>query len=411
MKKNIQLLPAILVATGLLLSIVSFASDAPPGLAPVVIDVPGIVTDVQGNPIAGADVSFIECKADAGGRFEDELEMGKTKTDSNGRFEMKEMKLTRHAIDYWVRATANGYAYGGTGLDTSGRKRFFDFERQCATDEAWIVLFPAEKIEGTIVDEQGNPVAGAKVFGIAREAVTSGKDGSFSLDKAPVNFAGAMISDRRLIVSHPDFVDADVRGIAIDGPELVHGPQTVKLVHGVKISGRISDRDSGRGLAGINVWARVPWIFDQQFTTRTDANGQYVLRVPRPVQLRTEANVHPAKEITSFDLNVENINGFDSSDADFKPVEEKRAVDLADADADNSLAGVDFQFERDRVLHGTIKMQDGSLPPESLTMQAFGVPENSHQLMGTGMSWRNIFRIGGLDAGAYEVRDSIWLRR
>src|SRR4051794_21637571 len=115
---------ALGVATLLLVS--TLASGAIK-LDPETIDIPGIVTDTHGDPVANADVMFSESDSSAEGRLTDGVEMARTKTDSAGRFVIKGMSLTKFRINYWVSATADGYALGGVGLDPAGGKKFYNF--------------------------------------------------------------------------------------------------------------------------------------------------------------------------------------------------------------------------------------------------------------------------------------------
>src|SRR5438876_532470 len=138
--------PAMFVV--MLAGLSAYGAEKLAWIEPHDIDIPGIVTDARGNPIAGADVEFLLCKLRHGLSYASD-QIAHTRSDWRGRFEIKAARIDQHPNSYWVRATADGYAYGGVGLQPDGR--FYRFLQEQPLDIAWIILLPAEKLEVIVV--------------------------------------------------------------------------------------------------------------------------------------------------------------------------------------------------------------------------------------------------------------------
>lgn len=104
---------------------------------PLCADVKGKVVDADGEPIAKAKV-WVYDYTDKG------QQESIVYTDQDGNFTGK------CGRNYRVLAAANGYTYG-TGYARS------------EADEITIVLYKEQKVRGKVVDENGKPVAGARV--------------------------------------------------------------------------------------------------------------------------------------------------------------------------------------------------------------------------------------------------------
>jgi hypothetical protein len=105
-----------------------------------------------------------------------------------------------------------------------------------------IILMPAEKLEGTIVDDAGaTQFAGALVFGDESPSLHNHRRrwASFAFVKAPSatdGFAFTRIASC-VFVSHPRSCRAhECAARSRDGNHLKPGPQTIKLERGVKRS-------------------------------------------------------------------------------------------------------------------------------------------------------------------------------
>ena len=61
-------------------------------------------------------------------------------------------------VSRWIRATADGFAYSGVILTGPGDAPFQSPIRQGGSSEAWMILLPAEKLEGVVFDEEGAPI-------------------------------------------------------------------------------------------------------------------------------------------------------------------------------------------------------------------------------------------------------------
>jgi uncharacterized GH25 family protein len=111
-------------------------------------------------------------------------------------------------------------------------------------NDAALTLVPGAKVSGTVVDEQGKPVAGARVVysGASdwmqqaddrRDAVVSGADGAFAFPALP---AGSF----RLLASHDDLAPGTSTLITLDGKTERTGV-TITMAAGAVIRGRVID--------------------------------------------------------------------------------------------------------------------------------------------------------------------------
>lgn len=120
---------------------------------------------------------------------------------------------------------------------------------EVAPEELEIVLRPGSRISGTVRDERGNPVAGARVqFGEDEGApeAASGPDGSYA---SPLLRHGIL----RVSLSHPEYQPA-TETVTIRAPGLTARCEFT-LVRGDRLTVRARD-PSGQPVAGASVWIR-----------------------------------------------------------------------------------------------------------------------------------------------------------
>ncbi len=141
------------------------------------------------------------------------------------------------------------------------------------------------RIGGRVVDERGEPIAGAVVHvwaepvegyvsepGVPRalcngEIVTTGEDGRWTCDRLPEQRAKLWVG-----LTHREFVgDTHLRGIEEDDARA--GTATVTMVRGRPFSGRVVDAD-GRPVAGARV-IRARTVAGDEGTVITDAQGRF----------------------------------------------------------------------------------------------------------------------------------------
>jgi protocatechuate 3,4-dioxygenase beta subunit len=219
------------------------------GLAGTVVDA------ATGAPLESFRVRFVSPHVAAGERGGSNYEStwqdpGRTFHSTKGIWTTTGEALPLHSI-FGVEASADGYA------------PTYDFHvvASASPDPAALVLRLGRgtRVEGTVVDPRGAPVAGAfvelSIGGIRRNwfeeksgdprwSVRSGDDGTFTIE-------GASAGEGWLTVTHPDFLPAEDGpfAIAAAGPA---GARTIALARGGAIDG-VAIGDDGRPVAGGSV--------------------------------------------------------------------------------------------------------------------------------------------------------------
>ena len=147
---------------------------------------------------------------------------------------------------------------------------------------------------GKVVDEQGNPVAGARVFcrswptgdpvgGYGR--TTTGEDGTFSFCEPGVTY------DDYVTVAHPDFAYGEND---VSQKDAFRKSLLVTMSKGVSVKGRFVDSED-RGIPGMEVFVNFPNFYTQadRFVhafAKTDENGDFtILNAPDKPQLYLSA--------------------------------------------------------------------------------------------------------------------------
>jgi 5-hydroxyisourate hydrolase-like protein (transthyretin family) len=192
------------------------------------VDVDGVVVDDAGAPVEGARVTLdrLAPRRRAG--------IASARTDAAGRFRVGPVEPGQLEVS----ATRDGYL-----ADGDERTRVVAVERATAR----VVLRRASRIEGTIVDPDGEGVAGAYVVATPQgrgphergsRSVVSGEDGAFALDLRGGGHALDVEHDAFRRVKVP--VEAPARGVR------------VVLPRGAAVEGEVLDEE-GRPAAGAEV--------------------------------------------------------------------------------------------------------------------------------------------------------------
>ena len=151
----IRIIAALLVTT-----LVCRSGIAEPAIAPEVLDIPGVVSDCLGNTIPNAQVQVLACS-----RGDDGWPVARRGGAHANRHRRTIPVQENQAPE---AAPHSGFAPLPMDSRTAGAHFrandgvFSDSLRNRSSDEAEIILLPAQKLEGTVVDEQENPVAGGK---------------------------------------------------------------------------------------------------------------------------------------------------------------------------------------------------------------------------------------------------------
>ena len=124
------------------LAILGRADETPAGVPAETGAVTGLVVDLQGRPVAGAEVWGLSYQEKA----------GPTRSDADGRFRLPALKADK-PVTIW--ADAPGMA----------RERRDDVHIYPGKDRdiGRLTLLPGTRIRGRVVDAQGKPVAGANI--------------------------------------------------------------------------------------------------------------------------------------------------------------------------------------------------------------------------------------------------------
>jgi protocatechuate 3,4-dioxygenase beta subunit len=253
------------------------------GSAGVSID--GVVRDAAGQPREGVTV-----RAAVDGERGYELRRT-TATDASGRFRFE-------ALDPELRWMVSA--------DDPDSARQWIGERHVELKDAStpieLVLQPPQTLSGTVRNEEGQPVAGARVTLIREFPVderkplqghgdqdlavtTTDAQGRFSLDRLRPGWVALMLD-------HPDYART-FTGL----PRPQAGQQDVELVieRGYTLSGRVMA--NGQPLAGVAIEASTPNLSHRpigEWSVRTDQLGRFELRgVSTKLSRTTAASVFP----------------------------------------------------------------------------------------------------------------------
>ena len=190
----------------------------------------GVVTDLSGKPIPGAEIFNGRGPA---------TELHKTTTDAQGVFAFDDVEADRQD-DYRVTVVAKGFA-----------PLVKDIQPGTATKPAEVALKlePGHRILGRVVDQEGKPIPNVAVLCTNQELrlpvgtihTTTNELGRFQLDSLP--------ADAFLGFAAKDYAAIQRRSISTDQPE----EAVVVLRKRANIEGRVVDSATGKPLAQFTV--------------------------------------------------------------------------------------------------------------------------------------------------------------
>lgn len=255
------------VATGRITDVGEILLGAPTSLF-------GEVVDASGRAVAGAKVQVFADKGRADtfdlrrGLFDLQAAvdpLGEAQAGGDGQFTLSDLSPGR----YVLRISAPGYAVA------------FRSDVRVTVDEksgsVRVVLDPGAGWVGTVEDESGRGVAGARLVAVAlpgerlrrldRVDAVAGPDGSYRLD--------TLVSGVRY------FVEAWAEGHSPSGQVLVAEGvkrRDVRLTLSGRVEGRVTDKRTGAVVAGAEVMLVAGNVATlSPVSTLTDASGTYVL--------------------------------------------------------------------------------------------------------------------------------------
>ena len=233
------------------------ADDGTGGKSSATGAIAGRVVDLQGRPVAGAEVWGVVFRE----------KVGSTSTDAEGRFRLAGLKEDK-PVDVWAEAP---------GLARQRREGLHVFAGR-DHDMGTLTLLPGTRIRGRTVDAGGRPVAGARIkLGdyrfILGHTISSDQtewslkgdaDGRFVSPPLPTG-------DVHLLISSPGKVQTFVLRKAEPGVETADVGD-VTLADEVPIRGSVVDQD-GKPAAGVEVYAD----YDYEDAARTDKDGRFTV--------------------------------------------------------------------------------------------------------------------------------------
>lgn len=249
-------------------------------LAPVVALAGGVV-DEAGEPVPGAEIrARVSGPADGPRPYP----VDPVETGPEGRFRLSELTPS---VPYRLSARAEGFA--PVEIEIGPLKHGTDPSRRPRVE---IVLSRGRTVHGLVLDEQGGPIAGARVAllwqadpetrkrflagrrldeGILVFESRTGQDGRFTVIDLP---AGRF----ELVVQAQGFAPYEQPGVELAAEETSKDLGRLELSPGLALEGRVSDR-RGRPVAGAEVRTRIR--FDTAAfpgtVTRSEDSGRFRL--------------------------------------------------------------------------------------------------------------------------------------
>jgi len=215
----------------------------------------GKVVDEKGHPIAGATVFAYWAVLDS--CFAPRMvELGRVPTKPDGTFQIS-LKLEGYDPQGIIAAVKEGMAFGWEDWTKSGR------------GELVIKLGPPKELSGTVVDEQGKPLAGIEVRPIVLQTVVSPSSNAFPC-LPPIDWAVAKTDEQGFfrLVNIPAWTRAGFllrapgrtttwsgRAVELRGLRFTPGQKDIRLTLPVegRVEGTVVRKDTGAPLAGIKV--------------------------------------------------------------------------------------------------------------------------------------------------------------
>lgn len=208
----------------------------------------GTVVDVEGRPVAGAEVRAIDYYGSPFGP----PDVHRSRSDASGRFRMP---LTEG--DYQLSAARSGLApaFSSVSLSRPGKR-----------PTVRMVLGPSRTLTGLVVDGEGRPVHGAEIElkrtpgrntgsvlvssleGLDSHRARTGPEGRFEVRDLPASWF-------QLRIEHPDFASHQRQGIIIPEEAGPVDAGTFTLEAGLTVEGVVVD-SQGRPLPDTALWLR-----------------------------------------------------------------------------------------------------------------------------------------------------------
>lgn len=225
------------------------ADDIPGGDDATSLRLFGVVSDPEGEAIAGALVSV---HANGPG-WADTEPIAEQHTAADGRFDIT--LAEEPASGLGVSYSAEGHV----GISMSGAG--------WSQHETPVTLPWAMSVSGVVRDAQTDlPVAGARLKGVGEQEVETGSDGRYAFHKVGVGW------QNMIMITHPDYAPAEER-FQLNAPEPL--VLDIALQRGVVLGVTVVDRETSAGLADVSLRSSRhadPW-------GQTDAAGRFTLRV------------------------------------------------------------------------------------------------------------------------------------
>ncbi len=245
------------------------------------LSIGGLVIDEQGQPVpdvvvaldAGVDKLIVDGPAEREGLTFAHEEI----TDAQGRW------LCNHApaniANLTFRLAHGDYvpvSFRSAKLGPTLNERLHlsedDFRNRCAV----MVLKPGAVIAGMVLDEQGNPIAGAKVT--QNRAWTDKTANQFTASDGTFRFGNVPRYPLVITVQAAGFVASDQKVSAANAEELLR----FVLAKGAVLRGRVVD-EFGNPIVGASILALENSEMDRfENSTSTDASGRFEWRSAQP---------------------------------------------------------------------------------------------------------------------------------
>lgn len=239
--------PASAVAAESPTPAVQVAALQPPQPSPT--GVSGRVVDkVTQKPVQGATVQYmLDNPATA------------TRTDDVGRFTLTGLQPGTHTF---IHIMARGYA---------SQRIIPRVVKDQVTPDVLVELDPGCRVQGTVTDPQGRPIAGAtaRTFFFTNLPVVTGPDGRFEIDGV-----NPVADSHSLQVTHPDYPAVSTNFEPGAAGEIVY--LDIVLSPGTDVFGRVTGPD-GKPVEGVQVGNTRSGAMWNCIRARTDSEGMYRL--------------------------------------------------------------------------------------------------------------------------------------
>jgi protocatechuate 3,4-dioxygenase beta subunit len=310
--------------------------------------VEGRVVDGEGRPVAGAWVRPVE---DRGVRTFGRISASAT-TDGDGRYVLDGLPTGPRSI---------------AAEDDQGRRGVGEIDVRAGENRLDIRLSGGAEVAGRVVDAEGAPVAGAEVMllaggrGWTRRQTTTGGDGGF-------RFEAVEDGEYRVRASKQGHATAESEPVRVAGAPV--GGLEVRLQAGGAIVGRVLGLEAD-ALARVEIAAARTQAMDYK-PTRVDYEGRYRIAPVAPGEWRVWAEV---------------------------PNTGRRAEGRVTLAPGASEATLDLDFTTGLTLSGRVVRGGAAVSGAYVSAQGSDVADRG----AVETDRDGLFRIGGLDAGSYDV--------